>query len=56
MGYLGDSVYKMLVSVKDCDGSKILPHLQANKLPASFMGIGRRHKTLGWETKGFFYL
>lgn len=43
-------------SVKNCEGTNILPYLQNNKLVChSVMDDGRRHETRRSETKGFHY-
>ena len=40
--------------VKNCEGCELLQYFQANKLTCySFMHAGRKHETLGSETKKF---
>lgn len=42
------------LGVKFCEGSKVLPYLEANKLDChSFMDAGRRQEISGSETKAF---
>lgn len=49
MGYLGDNIYKILWLSRTVKG----PICKPTSYPASFMGTGRRYKTLGLETKDF---
>ena len=47
-------MYKILhdVNVKNCEGSEVLPYLQANKLACHrFIDAGRRGETPGLEGK-----
>lgn len=41
--------------VKNCEGSEVLPYLQAYILSCHrFMDVGRRHETHGSETRAYF--
>ena len=46
----------IVLDVKNCERSKILPCLQGDMLTChGLMNVGRRHETPGFEMKNFFF-